>query len=164
MRPTTPASILSATVIVLALAGAAVLPAPADTSPRVLDDFENVSLWKAAPAAGVKLELSSTEGEGARGRALRLDFDFQGHAGWAAARRDLPLDLPENWEITFSLRGTAPVNDLEVKLVDPSGENVWWAVRRGEAPPDPTTKKCPECLSEVPIAARRCAFCTSLLN
>src|SRR6266496_6717885 len=33
--------------------------------------------------------------------------------------------------------------------------------RRGEAPPDPTTKKCPECLSEVPIAARRCAFCTS---
>jgi large conductance mechanosensitive channel len=35
--------------------------------------------------------------------------------------------------------------------------------RRGEAPPDPTTKKCAECLSEVPIAARRCAFCTSLL-
>lgn len=33
--------------------------------------------------------------------------------------------------------------------------------RRGEAPPDPTTKKCPECLSEIPIAARRCAFCTS---
>jgi large conductance mechanosensitive channel len=34
---------------------------------------------------------------------------------------------------------------------------------RGEAPPDPTTKKCPECLSEVPVAARRCAFCTSAL-
>jgi large conductance mechanosensitive channel len=34
---------------------------------------------------------------------------------------------------------------------------------RGEAPPDPTTKKCAECLSEVPIAARRCAFCTSPL-
>jgi large conductance mechanosensitive channel len=32
---------------------------------------------------------------------------------------------------------------------------------RGEAPPDPTTKKCPECLSEIPIAARRCAFCTT---
>ena len=35
--------------------------------------------------------------------------------------------------------------------------------RRGEAPPDPTTRKCPECLSDVPIAARRCAFCTSPL-
>jgi large conductance mechanosensitive channel len=33
--------------------------------------------------------------------------------------------------------------------------------RRGAPPADPTTKKCPECLSEVPIAARRCAFCTS---
>jgi len=32
---------------------------------------------------------------------------------------------------------------------------------RGQAPPDPTSKKCPECLSEIPIAARRCAFCTS---
>lgn len=37
-------------------------------------------------------------------------------------------------------------------------------LRRGEAPPDPTTKKCTECLSEVPIAARRCAFCTSALS
>ena len=36
--------------------------------------------------------------------------------------------------------------------------------RRGEAPPDPTTKKCPECLSDVPIAAKRCAFCTSVLT
>ena len=36
--------------------------------------------------------------------------------------------------------------------------------RRGEAPADPTTKACPECLSEVPIAARRCAFCTSVLE
>jgi large conductance mechanosensitive channel len=36
--------------------------------------------------------------------------------------------------------------------------------RRGEPPSDPTTKKCGECLSEVPIAARRCAFCTSQLT
>ena len=36
--------------------------------------------------------------------------------------------------------------------------------RRGEPSVDPTTKKCPECLSEVPIAARRCAFCTSTLG
>jgi large conductance mechanosensitive channel len=34
-------------------------------------------------------------------------------------------------------------------------------VRRGEAPPDPTTKECPECLSAIPIAARRCAFCAT---
>jgi large conductance mechanosensitive channel len=34
-------------------------------------------------------------------------------------------------------------------------------MRRGEAPADPTTKHCTECLSEIPIAARRCAFCGS---
>lgn len=34
--------------------------------------------------------------------------------------------------------------------------------KRGEVPPDPTTKKCPECLSEIPIAAKRCAHCTSV--
>ena len=35
---------------------------------------------------------------------------------------------------------------------------------RREPPVDPTTKKCPECLSEIPIDARRCAFCASALT
>jgi len=30
-----------------------------------------------------------------------------------------------------------------------------------EPTPDPTTRKCPECLSEIPLGARRCAFCTA---
>ena len=60
--------------------------------------------------------------------------------------------------VSFFLIGVAiyffvvmPVNQLLARM------------RRGEAAPDPTTKKCPECLSDVPIAARRCAFCTSVL-
>jgi large conductance mechanosensitive channel len=32
-----------------------------------------------------------------------------------------------------------------------------------EPPADPTTKKCPECLSEIPIEAKRCAHCCSAL-
>lgn len=32
---------------------------------------------------------------------------------------------------------------------------------RREPPADPTVRKCPECLSEVPVEARRCAFCTA---
>lgn len=32
-------------------------------------------------------------------------------------------------------------------------------VKKPEAPPAPTTKSCPECLSEIPLAARRCAHC-----
>lgn len=30
---------------------------------------------------------------------------------------------------------------------------------RKEPPADPTTKKCTECLSEIPTGAKRCAFC-----
>jgi large conductance mechanosensitive channel len=33
-------------------------------------------------------------------------------------------------------------------------------MRKAEAPADPITKKCPECLSEIPIDARRCAHCS----
>ena len=36
--------------------------------------------------------------------------------------------------------------------------------RKAPAPADPTTKKCPECLSEIPIDARRCAHCTSMVS
>ena len=31
-----------------------------------------------------------------------------------------------------------------------------------EPPSDPTTKKCPECLSEIPIQAKRCSHCAEL--
>jgi large conductance mechanosensitive channel len=34
---------------------------------------------------------------------------------------------------------------------------------RGEGPQDPTTKECPQCLSEIAIGARRCPHCTSEL-
>jgi len=35
---------------------------------------------------------------------------------------------------------------------------------RREPPADPTTRKCPECLSEIAIGSRRCAFCTSSIT
>ncbi|HEU5250563.1 MAG TPA: discoidin domain-containing protein, partial [Thermoanaerobaculia bacterium] len=113
-----------------ALAGATLLLAAAATDParRVLDDFDDVARWTAAPSDGVRLALSSEAGES--GNALRMDFDFAGHAGWAAVRRKLSLDLPANYEFTFRIRGEAMVNNLEFKLVDESGENVWWTNRR----------------------------------
>lgn len=40
--------------------------------------------------------------------------------------------------------------------------NVLIARSRKEPPVDPTTKKCKECLSEIPLQAKRCAHCTQL--
>jgi large conductance mechanosensitive channel len=34
-------------------------------------------------------------------------------------------------------------------------------MNKGEVPPAPDKRPCPECLSEIPIAARKCAFCAS---
>ncbi len=36
--------------------------------------------------------------------------------------------------------------------------------KKQENPIEPTTKKCPECLSDIPKEARRCAHCATLLS
>jgi hypothetical protein len=107
----------------------AAAPAVAQTpQTRVLDDFETVSGWTAHPSEGVELRIS--QDSGFAGRAMRLDFDFHGGTGYAIARKSVPIDLPANWEFAWRMRADAPVNDLEFKLIDPSGENVWWMNRR----------------------------------
>ena len=63
-----------------------------------------------------------------------------------------------NAAITFLLTAAAvyffvvlPVNALLARM------------RKDEPAPAPTTKKCPECLSEIPIEAKRCAHCTQVV-
>jgi hypothetical protein len=97
------------------------------SSARVLDRFDDLAPWQAAASDGAR---SSVQGaDGVQGRALRLDFDLAGTAGYALARRALPLDLPPHYEISFYIRADAPVNNFQLKLVDESGENVWWFTR-----------------------------------
>lgn len=42
--------------------------------------------------------------------------------------------------------------------------NILVSRARKEPPADPTTKKCPECLSEIPISAKRCAHCAQVVS
>jgi hypothetical protein len=137
VRPAAPPS----TGAVLFALGIAVAPAAAAAqteAPRVLDDFETVAGWTAAPADGVLLRIGTDSGH--TGRAMRLDFDFQGHGGYAVARKRFPIDLPDNYAFTFWIRADAPVNNLEFKLVDSTGDNVWWMNRRNLAFPRRWTK------------------------
>jgi large conductance mechanosensitive channel len=41
--------------------------------------------------------------------------------------------------------------------------NALQARAKTEPPADPTNKKCTECLSEIPLEARRCAHCTTVV-
>jgi hypothetical protein len=102
-------------------------PALAAAQEQALDDFERIGGWKAVVSDGAKGAL--TQAPGHAGQALRMAFDFGASAGYVAARRALPLDFDGDYEISFWMRADAPVNNFELKLVDGSGENVWWVSR-----------------------------------
>ncbi len=91
---------------------------------RLLDSLDDVSGWSTAVSENV---IASVHGaRGVQGGAMVMEFDLAQTAGYASAHRPLPVQLPEDYEITFWMRGEAGRNHLEVKFVDASGFNVWW--------------------------------------
>jgi hypothetical protein len=73
------------------------------------------------------MKLSSEPGP--HGNALRVDFKFTRGGGYAVLHRALDLDLPENYRFEYRIRGQTAPQNLEFKLIDASGENVWWCNR-----------------------------------
>ncbi|MEO0482266.1 MAG: discoidin domain-containing protein [Planctomycetota bacterium] len=102
---------------------------------RVLlyEAFNDLDAWAFLPSDGVTGAMTLTPG--ADGTALRLDHDFTAGAGYAIIRRETPIELPGNFRISFDLRGNGAANDLELKFVGPSGDDVWWVNRRRFEPP-----------------------------
>jgi hypothetical protein len=96
--------------------------------PILLDGFESLNGWKTTPSDGVSLTVA--QDAGVHGKAMRLDFDFHSHGGYAVVHKDLAVTPPANYEFSFAIRGDGPTNNLEFKLIDPTGENVWWSNRR----------------------------------
>ncbi|WP_223164582.1 discoidin domain-containing protein [Massilia rubra] len=99
----------------------------AQAQERILDDFEQPLAWKAVVSDGVTASASGAPG--VDGQGMRFDFDFGSAAGYAAARRALPLDFEGDYAISFWMRADAALNNFEMKLVDASGDNVWWVNR-----------------------------------
>ena len=90
---------------------------------KLLDDFEDLSGWTAVTSGQARLSIS--QDRGMRGKALRLDFDFCGGGGFVVARKMFSLEIPESYTFGFHVRGLAPRNAFEFKLVDGTNENVW---------------------------------------
>lgn len=112
------------------LAAVAATQVPA-TEQQMLDAMDDVSMWKSLASDGV---IASVHGaKGTQGGALVLEFDFAKTAGYAAATRKMDVELPEDYEISFWMRGESGRNNLEVKFVDASGDNVWWFRRANYA-------------------------------
>jgi len=91
---------------------------------EVLDNFRDTTVWQASASDQVRAGLRR-EGDG----SLCLDYDFAGVSGYAVMRRALPMDWPQRFDLSARLKGSGATNDLQFKLVDASGDNVWWVNR-----------------------------------
>ena len=98
--------------------------------------------WIAIRGDGVSASVETGIGDGAGAgvgagadstappAAVRLRFDFAGHGGYAGLHRTLPLDFPADFLLHMRVRAQAGDNNLEIKFIDASGDNVWWISRR----------------------------------
>jgi hypothetical protein len=118
----------------LAVLAAALTSSAVFAQTQVLDDFRDASHWRAAASD----QVQATMQRDASG-ALCLRYDFAGVSGHALLRRELPLELPAHYMLRLRLRGHGPANALQLKLVDASGENVWWLNRPDYVPPRRST-------------------------
>jgi hypothetical protein len=94
----------------------------------LLDDFEDLTRWSATASEGAEVWLLPDTGH--TGRGMHIGFDLAAGGGYVIVRRELSLPLPANYAFTFYLRGEAPQNNFEFKLIDSSGKNVWWYRQR----------------------------------
>ena len=102
--------------------------------PQQLDGFDPLTGWEAVASAGVYARISPDTGH--TGLGMRIDFDFRDGPGFLVVRKAFALSLPENYRFRFYVRGEAPVNDVEFKLVDASGRYVFWHRKRRCTFPD----------------------------
>ncbi len=94
----------------------------------VLDNFNSSSGWEIINSPGVIAELKIANGFS--GKALELDYNFLNGTGYCGVQKKIKLDLSKNFEFSFYLKGDGPPNNLEFKLLDSTGENVWWKIKR----------------------------------
>ena len=88
-----------------------------------LDTFDDPTPWRVIASTQVSGTIRPDSG------ALCLDYDFNGVSGYVGIQREASIEYPDNYRFDFKLRGTSPDNDLQFKLIDTSGDNVWWVNR-----------------------------------
>lgn len=122
---------LGAGVLALVVAGGGARAATTE----LIDDFRDATRWQATASDQVQARIDTAPQGG-----LCLRYDFNGVSGYAVARRALPLELPPHYAFTLRLHGEGPPNAFQLKLVDDSGDNVWWRNMPGYVPPPQSTE------------------------
>ncbi len=103
-----------------------------------LDDFSDISKWKIN--ASDLVEVTPTLSEGKIGSAVKIDYNFTTGSGYGGIQKVFNLKMPENYVFSFDIKADSPDNTLEFKLIDKSGDNVWWVNLRNFSFPKNWTK------------------------
>ena len=93
-----------------------------------LDNFDTAKGWKVITSDDVTLDIA--EADGIQGKCLKFDYNFIKGTGYGGIQKVMPINLPENYQFSFYIKATSPENNLEFKLLDKSGDNVWWDIKR----------------------------------
>jgi len=93
----------------------------------------DASRWQSVGSGRAELKLSQAPTRNVA--ALQMDFDFKDGGGFVVARRVFERAMPEDYVLHIRLRGRGAVNNLELKLVDATGQNVWRHVQKNLAWP-----------------------------
>jgi len=92
--------------------------------------------WKASASDQVHASVSAGRVDGKPAQCL--NYDFGSVSGYAGMRREWPVDWPADFSLRAQVQGEGSANSLQLKLVDASGDNVWWLNKPGFAPPSNT--------------------------
>ena len=103
-------------------------PAHVSLQTHLLDDFETLSGWTPIHSHGDAASIAISSAEGKTGKGMMIDFSFIGYMGSVSIEKEFALSLPDAYQLSFDIRGEAPVNNLVVRLKDSIG-NVWWVNR-----------------------------------
>ena len=108
------------TILVLALA----CSGRAAAGERTLGDLRDAGAWQVVASEQVGAALRR-DPDG----SLCLEYDFHSVSGYAVMRQALPVQWPRAFALHVRMKGRGAVNDFQLKLVDASGDNVWWVNR-----------------------------------
>jgi hypothetical protein len=79
--------------------------------------------WQPTASGNAGLRLSSVLS--GRDTALQMDFDFQAGGGFVVAKQVLDRSMADEYVVRFRMRGRGATVQLELKLIDVTGRNVW---------------------------------------
>lgn len=95
---------------------------------KTLEDFESADGWSIIKSDGAVASISVEKG--VDGNSIALHYEFIKGTGYCGIQKKIVQRLPANYHFQYMLRGESTDNNLEVKFLDSSRNNVWWHIKR----------------------------------